>query len=129
MYLIDSDIIINFLNGREKERDLLAGIKSQTLSTSIICVGEILEGIYTLRSKKKLKEFEAFLEGFEIYDIDKVVIERFSVLRAKLRKEGSLIDNPDLLIASTCIAHNLILVTGNISHFKRTSTLKLYATQ
>ena len=84
MYLIDSDIIIYFLNGRKSERGLLESIKSATLSTSIICVGEILEGIFTLKSKKKLKEFEVFLQGFDIYDIDKAVIKRFAVLRAKL---------------------------------------------
>ncbi len=38
---------------------------------------------------------------------------------------GMLIDDMDLLIASSALAHNLILVTNNEKHFKRIPGLEM----
>lgn len=37
----------------------------------------------------------------------------------RLRKTGDIIDEFDLLIGSTAIANEMILVTGNKRHFER----------
>jgi hypothetical protein len=42
-----------------------------------------------------------------------------SKIYAELRKKGEIIEDPDLLIASICIANNLPLITHNKKHFKR----------
>jgi tRNA(fMet)-specific endonuclease VapC len=42
-----------------------------------------------------------------------------------LRKEGRLIGDFDLLIASTCLHHDLILLTDNVREFERVEGIKL----
>ncbi|GMO25432.1 MAG: hypothetical protein Ta2F_00700 [Termitinemataceae bacterium] len=44
---------------------------------------------------------------------------------AELRKIGITIGDADILIASTVIANNSILVTNNVNHYKNIKSLKL----
>ena len=52
-------------------------------------------------------------------------MDTFGELKAKLEKSGKTIDDMDLLIGSTALTHNLILVTNNISHFERIEGLEI----
>jgi tRNA(fMet)-specific endonuclease VapC len=45
--------------------------------------------------------------------------------KARLRKTGKLIDDFDLLIGTTAVANNLILVTENEKHLSRISNIKI----
>ncbi|WP_417914121.1 hypothetical protein [Candidatus Electronema sp. JM] len=47
------------------------------------------------------------------------------MLKAQLEATGQPVDDFDLVIASTALAHNLILVTNNIRHFQKIEGLKL----
>lgn len=125
-YLLDSDYLINFLSGKREAVDLIRTLSKSHLSTSIICVAEVLEGLYAYNDQKKLSIFEAFLANLKVYGIDRQVAEGFAHLRADLRKKGKLIDNFDLLIAATAQANKLVLVTGNKAHFQRIAKLKIY---
>lgn len=128
MYLLDSDYLINFLNGQPKAVRVIKDLHQFSLYTSIICVAEVLEGIYGLKSEKKASQFEAFLQTIRMLGIDLAIARQFALTRQKLRKQGKLIHNFDLLIAATCLAEDLVLVTENIDHFKRIPHLKIYKT-
>ncbi|MEK7633602.1 MAG: type II toxin-antitoxin system VapC family toxin [Patescibacteria group bacterium] len=125
MYLIDSDVLINFLKGEKEAVKTINKLQSQPLYISIISVGEILEGLLETKNKKKLTSFKELLKTVTIINIDLSIIERFASIRRSLRQKGLLIDNFDLLIAATCLTHNLILITNDISHFKRILELKI----
>jgi len=128
MYLIDTDQIINLLKGREEADAFFQSVGFlEDLYISIITVAEILEGIYNYRDTKSLKIFQDLLdEQLTILDIDMDVIKNYALLNGKLRKEGKLIDKFDLLIASTALAYDLTLVTGNLKHFNRIPELQFY---
>ena len=128
MYLLDSDYIIYFLKGHLQTVDVIQKLSKTKLYTSIICVGEVLEGLYysKRKNKKYLEIFEDFLKSLIVLDINKKVIQEFAILRGRLRSKGKLIDNFDLLIASTCLAYNLVLVTNNKSHFTRIPKLEIF---
>ena len=49
----------------------------------------------------------------------------FARERGKLRKQGNLIGDFDLLIGSTCLFHEVTLLTNNVRHFERIDGLKL----
>lgn len=125
MYLIDSDVLINFLKGESDAVKTIKKLQKQPLYVSIISVGEVLEGLLEAKNKKKLTSFKELLKTLTVVNIDFVVIEKFASVRKLLRKKGMLIDNFDLLIASTCLAHDLCLVTRNKSHFRRVPGLKM----
>jgi predicted nucleic acid-binding protein len=62
---------------------------------------------------------------FSVIPIDMPIIEVFSDIKSKYRKAGIVIDDFDLLIAATAIAHNQILVTNNIKHFEPIKELNI----
>jgi len=41
------------------------------------------------------------------------------MLKADLERKGTRLDDVDLMIASTAIAFNLVLITNNTSHMQR----------
>lgn len=125
MYLIDSDVLINFLKGEEIAVKTIKKLQNKPLYISVISVGEILEGLLETKNMKKLFLFKELLKTVTTINIDLQIIEKFASLRKFLRNKGLLIDNFDLLIASTCLVHDLILITNNVSHFKRISKLKI----
>lgn len=126
MYLLDTDYLINFLKGRVVFTESLFSTFPKELYTSAINVAEVLDGIYNYTDKKALKDFQNLLKTVKIIDINYQIASVYSIEKIKLRKVGKLIENFDLLIASTCIANNLILVTGNKKHFERIKNLKIY---
>ena len=125
MYLIDSDYLINFLNGKKEAVEVVSELKTHEIFTSVICVGEVLEGLEASGNEEKRESFERFLDAMQVVEVNREVIEVFAAIRGKLRKKGKLIDNFDLLIAATCLAYDLTLITGNLGHFKRTPELKM----
>ena len=48
----------------------------------------------------------------------------FGETKARLEKQGNRLDDFDLIIASTALAYNLILVTNNTMHYERIHELK-----
>lgn len=53
-------------------------------------------------------------------------IERFANIRGRLRAQGQLIGDADILIAATALEHDLVLVTQNLNHFRRINDLRIY---
>ena len=126
MYLLDSDCLINFLNGDKRTVETVSKIHKKEIATSVICIAEVLEGLYLLSDKRKTGEFMAFAAVIKVFSVDERIAWEFARTRGVLRKNGQLIDNFDFLIAATCIAYDLTLVTGNLTHFGRIGGLKIY---
>ena len=126
MYLIDTDWIIDYLDGRKavvKEIQEKFGVN---LNVSIISLAELYEGIYGSKTfEENERELNEFLSGVTVLELTKDICKKFGELRNELRKRGELIGDFDLLIASTALQNNLTLLTGNTKHFKRIKGLKI----
>lgn len=118
-YLIDTNIIVDYLRKNEKAASFLDSQKLPIIST--ITAGEIYQGA---KNKTELKTIKKLLNYFEIYPFTK----QTSSLSLKLLEKYSLSYGLlilDALIAATSIENNLILLTNNIKHFKMIKGLKL----
>lgn len=125
-YLIDTDWVINHLRGLERVTQKLEELAPQGLALSIISLAELYEGIHRSTNPAKDEEsLKKFLSGVTVLEIDEEICQIFGRERAKLRKEGKPIGDFDLLIASTCLHHDLILLTDNIREFERVESLKI----
>jgi tRNA(fMet)-specific endonuclease VapC len=125
-YLIDTDWIIDHLNGINAVTKKLEDLAVSGICTSIISVAELYEGVYGSKDyKASLNTLETFLEGITVLFIDQEVCKIFGRERNKLRKEGKIIGDFDLLIASLYLKYNLILLTNNKAHFERIDSLKI----
>ena len=126
--LIDSDIIIDFLNNQNSAINF---IKDTTISKemfiSVISWVEVVYGFIKNKSLNKEKLFQNLLEDYQItiVSIDKKVAEKFLDIKIGLEKQKQPLADFDLLIAATAIANNLSLVTRNTKHFKRIKNLNL----
>jgi tRNA(fMet)-specific endonuclease VapC len=125
-YLIDTNIIIYSLKNNDLVQDNF--IKNERIPKyiSIITYGELLHGAKKSDFvDKNLAVVYRIKELLPILSIDLPVIETFSEIKANLQKKGIVIDDFDLLIASTALTHNLIIVTNNEKHFDKIEGIRI----
>jgi predicted nucleic acid-binding protein len=126
-YLADTDVVVSFLNGRTRERDILSRLRPDGLAISLPTYGEIYEGIFFGRDPAQQEDvFLRFLVGVEVLLLDVEIMKHFARVKGELRSVGQLIPDMDLLIAATALEYDLTLVTRNLSHFTRISSLTIY---
>lgn len=125
-YLADTDWLIDALIGLPVAVATLEELSAAGIAISIISVGELYEGAYRGGdSAVTLTRYREFLSPFPTLTLTEPVMERFAQIRARLRREGALIPDFDLLIASTAVEHDLTLLTRNRRHFERIPGLRL----
>ena len=128
-YLLDTNVIIDHFKGDTKAVSFIQINEQAGLAVSVISVAEVLEGLAGQpKEKQRQEDFEEFLSATRVIDIDAKIAEMFAKMRSNLRKMGKLIDNFDLLIASTALEFKLTLVTDD-RDFERISGLKLKSIQ
>ncbi len=124
-YLIDTDVIIDYLRAKLK---LKKEFIEDGAGISVISLGELIYGAYKSTSPEhSLGVALSFIKesNLQIVDLNQEVIFNFGTLKAELEKAGVRLEDFDLLIAATALVNNLILITRNIKHFKRIKGLKL----
>jgi len=125
-YILDSDILIYFLKGNQDIVKKIISLPKDDLYITIINYTELLYGIYNSNKITQNKEkILPFLEKFKVLQFDKNSSEIFAKIKAKLKKQGNIIADMDLMIASIAIANKAILFTNNIKHFERIKELKI----
>jgi tRNA(fMet)-specific endonuclease VapC len=125
-YLIDTDWVIDHLNGIERVVTRLKELRSQGLALSIVSVAELSEGVYYSRTPDQSQQaLDAFLEDVSVLGIDEEICKIFGRERGRLRKVGQLIGDFDLLIAATGLHYGLTVLTNNRQHFERVEGLQI----
>lgn len=131
-FLLDSDMVIAGLKKRPEIAELeFLKRQSGPISISVISLFEVWDGIFGSRLvpiKVGEQQLKLFLKDFidNILSVDQNIARCAGEIRAKLRKSGELIGNPDILIAATCIVNNFTLVTKNKRHFGRIKDLSIF---
>ena len=126
-YLVDTDRVADWLNGRPDATQLLSSLAPDGLAISLITYGEIYDGIYYGRDPKRSERvFLQLLRWVDVLPLSRSAMKRFARLRGQLRRTGQLIADPDLLIAATALERDLTLLTRNQRHFARIPGLRLY---
>ena len=123
---LDTNIITAFLKNDLRVVDRVSDYLEHfdKLTINIISYYEILRGLKDLANDEKIRIFEDFILENELVSIKKETVEKAAEIYAYLKKEGNLIEDADILMASTAIVENLVLITNNIRHFKRIKGLK-----
>ena len=92
---------------------------------SEITLAELKFGVEnSVKKENNRNALDDFLSGVKILPIYHS-IDLYASEKARLRKIGTPIDDFDLLIGVTAVAHDLIMITNNTSHFKRIEGVKL----
>ncbi len=126
-YLVDTDWVIDVIKGIPSAVEILDQLIADGVAVSIISFGELYEGAYGFPDPDaEIGSIRDALSRFAILNLTELTMETFARLRALLRRQGMLIPDLDLLIASTALSYDLTLLSRNRRHFQHIPDLKLY---
>jgi tRNA(fMet)-specific endonuclease VapC len=124
-YLLDTNICIHFFRGRFNLIDKIVDIGLQNCAISEITLAELVFGAENSTQPEKnhgiIEKFSEQITVLPIYDS----IYKYGKEKARLRKNGNMISDFDLLIGCTSIESGLIMVTENVSEFSRITDIKI----
>lgn len=119
LYLIDTDIIIDFLKGVSKAISFVKHLTENTL-ISVITVAELYAGVKNLNEQQQL---DNFLTLFRIVHITPEIAKHGGLLKQQYTKSHG-VGLADALIAATAETHQAQLKTLNIKHYPMFKTLE-----
>lgn len=123
-YLLDTNICIYWFKGSMGIDKKAVTIDIGDIYVSAITIAELLYGAYNSanieKNTNKIKEFE---DVINVLYLDHKVLEHYAKIKAKLKSDGRIVDDFDILIAATALVNDCILVTNNIKHFERITGL------
>ncbi len=127
MFYLDSNICIYYLNGRYRSiQNHLEGLRSDQIRIPAIVKAELLTVAYkSLRRERNMMLLNSFLKTFRIEPFEDRMTFSYADIRCDLEKAGMRIGPNDLIIASTVLYNNGILVTNNTREFERVKGLRL----
>jgi predicted nucleic acid-binding protein len=118
-YLVDSDWLIDFLDGRRFAVDHLTALLPAGLATSIVAYGEVVDGVLHGRSPATAgQRLTDLLSYVDILPLTLPIMRLFGQIRGDCRVDGHKLGDSDLMIACTAIHHGLVLVTRNLGHYE-----------
>lgn len=118
-YLLDTNICVALLRKNESVKQHLLKIGIDTCAISEITFAELLYGAYcSAKPEENIALVTKLCANFNIIPLSNH-IAIYAEEKAKLRKQGNLIEDFDLLIGSAAISKRLILVTDNTKHLSR----------
>ncbi len=125
-FLIDTDWVIDHLNGVTDATRRLKELQPRGLGLSVVSAAELWEGAFFSREPERSQEaLDTFLLGVDVLGLDEEICKRFGQLRGSMRKRGQTIGDFDLLIAATALRHRLTLLTNNRKHFEGIAGLEI----
>jgi tRNA(fMet)-specific endonuclease VapC len=125
--LLDTDTLSAYMRrepvvvGRIEEYLLV----HRELSFSLMTRYEILRGLKARGAISKLRAFAELCSISDILALTDEVIDRAADVYADLYRRGELIGEGDILIASTALVYDLVMVTNNVKHFNRIADLQV----
>ncbi len=127
IYLLDTDICIYLLNGREPRVKHNADLVPRSeIAISALTLAEMFSG--AARSEQSLLTYakqSAFFLHYTILSFDQAAARAYGRIDGYLKNAGIRIGPVDTQIAAIALAQNLILVTHNTRHFRRVPQLAI----
>jgi len=125
-YLLDTCVISDFIKGEPNTQARLTQTLPTDIAVSVITVMELRYGllINPQRAQKVEPAISSFLTSVTILPFGNVEAEQAVQIRATLKTQGRPIGAYDVLIASTALQHNLLMVTANQREFDRVPSLQ-----
>ncbi|MHB8423177.1 MAG: PIN domain-containing protein [Leptospirales bacterium] len=119
--LVDTDILSRFFRNDPKVVEQVKKYVEEhgAVSFSIISYYEILSGLQYRDAGRQLNAFLAFASIHRILPLTQAAADHAARLYALMRKEGTPVDDIDLLIAGIALANGMTIATHNVSHFGR----------
>lgn len=124
-YLLDTNICIYLLKKKYGISQKLDALKDCRFYISEITLAELYYGASkSMLKAKMLKEVDFIASLFNVLPISDC-LKLYGDNKSYLESTGKRIDDFDLLIGSTAVQNNLIVVTENTKHLGRIPNIKI----
>ncbi len=120
--LIDTDILSEIrkrINPRVLARATAYLVVFRQYTISSITVTEVVKGWQKLQREDRIQQFLTGISQAEGLPMNAQIAELTGRIYGDLERTGQPIGLADAIVAATAIHHDLILITGNISHYQR----------
>lgn len=125
-YLLDTDTLIYWLKGNKNIEQKALNIGLDQLGYSIISHAELYFGAYNSEQKEKnLAAIQIVQQKLTLVNLDAKSAQLFGSIKADLKRQGNIIMDADIMIASIALSNELTLITNNEKHFERITELKI----
>ena len=110
--VIDTNVLIDVVKGNSSVKRILREHSSESACITVINRYEFLRGIYTSVSRIDRKEMLLeFLDQFKVYGFTSKTAELCAEIYSKLRENGSLINELDIIILGICAENHESIIT------------------
>jgi predicted nucleic acid-binding protein len=117
--LLDTNILIEYLRGRQEARALLEAQDEKPR----VSVGSVMELYAGFRNRREEQNAERFLSEMNVLPVTHEIAKRAGVF-SRLYEPSHGLDDIDALIAATAEHHGFRLATLNVKHFPMFPKLK-----
>ena len=124
-YLLDTDICIFLLQGKFDIQSNIEKVGLNNCYISEITIAELKYGAENSSNyQKHAREVKKVESLFTIIPIYKG-LDQYAKEKVRLQKSGNLIPDFDLLIGTTSVDNNMVMVTNNEKHLGRIDKIKI----
>jgi tRNA(fMet)-specific endonuclease VapC len=126
MIVLDTDVVSELMRARPSA-GLVTRLREVPVveqATTAITIGELAYGAHRVDRPELYEHAMHLLSGTRVLGFDNDAAQRYGWLRSELERKGVRLDDPDLRIAATVLAHGATLITGNTRHFQRVPGLR-----
>jgi len=125
-YLLDTNCISEVLRIKPDPSVLnwLGAADESMLFLSVLTLGEIRKGLAGLPQGRRRTQLETWLEvelrarfAGRIMAVDSAVADRWGLLAAQAKRQGTALSAIDGLLAATAIHHDLTMVSRDVNDF------------
>jgi tRNA(fMet)-specific endonuclease VapC len=124
IYLLDTSVIVDAMNGRRNRRELLADLLRHGNALAC-CTINVIE-VYTGMRPHEEPATNEFLGSLGYYEVTRLIARSTGRLRYDWARRGQTLSLADATIAAVALAHGLTLMTDNNRHFPM-QELQLYS--
>jgi predicted nucleic acid-binding protein len=110
--IVDTDILINFLRGKELARQFLASnMEESDLCCSVLTIAEIYAGM----KEHEREHTETLLDSLTVIEVTRTIGEKAGSYKRAIKSQNLALD--DCIIAATAFVMHAVLATGNDKHY------------
>jgi tRNA(fMet)-specific endonuclease VapC len=128
-YILDTNIVSAVMKADPNVLARLESIQKTDVAVPQPVMSEIYYGLQRLpQSKRKFRLEERFQQLSKVLpriEWNDRVSEVFGGIKARLEKQGTILEDFDIAIAAHAVAHEVFLITANISQMRRINGLRI----
>lgn len=120
-FLLDTNIVVPFLNGDQDLRDKFA--QNIEIYLPVVVLAELYYGAYNSSQRvSNIEKVEGFRDAISILDCDEFTSKIYGEVKKRLKDRGTPIPENDIWISAIAIQYGLTLVTRD-NHFNHIDDL------